>query len=192
MNLARLPITIPLCVALCSWLQDPVIHRDWSVVQPDGARAKVLMPVGPQAHDQTFEPEPGKPLTLKLQIAKVDEKFVYIFGYHDQEPAASPQAEREILEWAIKNQIARSFGVIEKGESIRAARLPGRQIQYTYTKGDQKLRVASRLLLDGGRLYQLTYIAPQDEFQPDDARKFLESFERVSDAPLEKGPEKKN
>ena len=153
--------------------------QEWIVVQPDDARGRVNMPAQPTASERTIEPVAGKPITVKLQIATVDKKFTYMFGYHDQTPATNMVEIKNILDGGVKGAIARTLGALEKVEEIKVDGLLGRQFQYTCIQGENKLKVASRLLLEGGRLYQLNYISPQDAFNAADAKKFLESFERV-------------
>jgi hypothetical protein len=53
-------------------------------------------------------------------------------------------------------------------------------VTYTLIQGEKnKMRVASRFYLDGGRLYQISYIASDSDFSADYAKKFLESFKHL-------------
>ena len=159
--------------------QTAATAQEWIVVQPDEARGRVRMPIEPTASERTIEPVANRPITLKLQIALVDKKFTYMFGYHDQTPATNMVEIKNILDGGVKGAITRTFGALEKVEEIKVDGLLGRQFQYTCIQGENKLKVASRLILEGGRLYQLNYISPQDAFNAADAKKFLESFESV-------------
>ncbi len=153
--------------------------QEWVAVQPDDARARVSMPATPTESERTVEPVTGQPITLKLQIVHVDQKSTYMFGYHDQIAPTNQVEIKDILDRGVKGAIIRTLGALENVEAIKVDGLMGRQFQYTCTQGENKSKIASRLLLDGGRLYQLSYISLQDDFSEADAKKFLESFERV-------------
>lgn len=157
--------------------QQPQIVREWLSVTPDGARAEVLMPFAPQASERTIEPVKGEKLTVKMQVAELESKHTFVFSYHDQTPPKDAKAERDALDGAVKGAIASTLGALDKASAIRSGNLNGREVTYTLVQGEKnKIRVSARFFLDRGRLYQLTYLAPDADFNPAYARKFLESF----------------
>ncbi len=115
-----------------------------------------------------------------MQVAELDGKHTFIFSYHDQTPPKDAKAERDALDGAVKGAIASTLGALEKVSAVRSGKLLGREVTYTLIQGENnKFRVAARFFLDGGRLFQLTYLAPAADFNEDHAKKFLESFKHL-------------
>lgn len=180
MKLLALPVLLISLFPTLLSAQQPQVVREWLSVSPDESRAKFLMPFAPQANERTLEPVKGEKITVKMQVSELDRKHTFIFSYHDQTPPKDAKAERDALDGAVKGAIASTLGALDKVSIVRSGTLNGREVTYTLIQGEKnKMRVASRYFLDGGRLYQLTYLAADADFNPDHAKKFLESFQHL-------------
>lgn len=183
MNRVSFLVFAILAPLLCPTLlvgQQPQIIREWLTITPELARAQVAMPLAPTAAERSLEPVKGEKITVKMQVAELDGKHTFIFSYHDQTPPKDAKAERDALDGAVKGAIASTLGALEKVSAVRSGKLLGREVSYTLVQGENnKFRVAARFFLDRGRLYQLTYFAPADDFNDDHAKKFLESFKHL-------------
>lgn len=180
MKLLALPALLVLLLPAILEAQQPQVVREWLVVAPDEARAEVLMPIAPEARERTLEPVKGEKITVKMQVSELDRKHTFLFSYHDQTPPKDAKAERDALDGAVKGAIASTLGALDKVSVVRSGKLNGREVTYTLIQGESnKMRVAARYFLDGGRLYQLTYLAADADFNPAHAKKFLDSFKHV-------------
>ncbi|MCE2793517.1 MAG: hypothetical protein ACK49R_09585 [Planctomycetota bacterium] len=180
MKLFALPTLLFLLLPSLLSAQQPQVVREWLTVTPESARAEFLMPFAPQASERTLEPVKGQKITVKMQVADLDRKHTFVFSYHDQAPPKDDKAERDALDGAVKGAIASTLGALDKVSAIRSGNLNGREVTYTLVQGENnKMRVAARFFLDGGRLYQLTYVAADADFNSAHAKKFLESFKHL-------------
>jgi hypothetical protein len=180
MKLLALPALLVLVLPNLLSAQQPQVVREWLKVTPAEARAEFLMPFAPEASERVLEPVKGEKITVKMQISDLDRKHTFVFSYHDQTPPKDAKAERDALDGAVKGAIARTLGALDKVSAIRSGNLNGREVTYTLIQGESnKMRVAARFFLDGGRLYQLTYLAAETDFNPANAKKFLESFKHL-------------
>lgn len=178
--IALATLALLLCPALLTG-QQPQVVREWLAVTPEGAGAQVQMPLAPSASERVVDGVNGEKVTVKLQISELEGKHTFVFGYHDQAPPVDAETANKTLDGAVTGAVARTFGDIEKASVVRSGGLNGREVTYTLLKGDKsKMRVAARFFLDGGRVYQLTYVAPADEFNASHAKKFLESFKHLA------------
>lgn len=161
--------------------QQPQVIREWLTVQPESSGAEFLMPFAPTAKERTLNLLAGQKITIKSQISVLNEKHTFVFSYHDHEIPKEPQAEDKALDGAVKGALGSTFGALESVSVVRVDGLNGREVNYTLIQSNKnKMRVASRYFLAGERLYQLSYIALNDDFDANHARKFLDSFKHVS------------
>jgi hypothetical protein len=179
MKLAPLVLILLLFTSLAH-AQQPQVVREWLTVAPLSAGAEVLMPLAPTSSERTLEPVAGQKITVKTQISVLEEKHTFVFGFHDQVLPKDAQAGDKALDGAVKGAIASTLGALDKVSVVRSGGLNGREVTYTLIQGEKnKMRVASRFYLDGGRLYQLSYIAPDADFNSGYSKKYLESFKHL-------------
>jgi len=181
MKLAPLVLMLLLFTSLAQ-AQQPQVVREWLTISPESAGAEVLMPLAPTASERTLEPVAGQKITVKAQTSVLEDKHTFVFSFHDQALPKDAQAGDKALDGNVKGAIASTLGALDKVSIVRSGGLNGREVTFTYTlnRGEKtKMRVASRFYLDGGRIYHLSYIAPDADFNGGFSKKYLESFKHL-------------
>lgn len=154
---------------------------EWVKVAVDNTNISVLMPSTPVTSQRVISAVSGTKTTVNLNIVEVGRNKSFVFAYNDvpKKPEDLLQIER-ILDGGVKGAVARTFGELVSVKKIEVGKLPGRDFVFECIQGETdqgiRLRVTSRLVLVGQTLYQMTYVAPLNEHNDAEAKKFVESF----------------
>ncbi len=101
-----------------------------------------------------------------------------VFSYHDEhQQPRNRQNIKEYLDGAIKGGVARVLGKFEDQTEIMIGNYRGREFTYTCTQNDQNLKIRSRVIIVGKRVYQMNYIAKLENFDEQFAKQMFDSFQ---------------
>ncbi len=157
------------------------IPDEWIKVSVENTNISVLMPSVPVVSQRVISAVAGTKTTVNLNIVEVGRNKSFVFAYNDvpKKPEDLLQIEK-ILDGGVKGAVARTFGELVSAKKIEVGKLPGRDFVFECVQGENeqgiRLRVTSRLVLAGQTLYQMTYVAPLNEHNEAEAKKFVESF----------------
>ncbi len=152
----------------------------WATVAPEGTGISLRMPKEPKVSKRNISPVADKTTTVHLHICNLSPSNSFVFAYNKltDEPS-TPQQIKETLDGAVKGAVARTLGDIIAMSNIKINGMPGREFTFKCIQGEKetvfKLKVMARAILVADTMYQLTYVAAEDEFSDEDARKFLDS-----------------
>jgi hypothetical protein len=155
---------------------------EWQTFSPEGANASFLMPGSPEAVERKMNPIKDQITTVHLNIRAVSPTNNYVFAYNEvPRMPDSIQKLDETLDGGVTGALIRTLGELKSVKKIKVGNYLGRDFIFECVQGEDaasavKLKVASRLVLVNGRMYQLTYVSKLDEFSEKDAKKFIESF----------------
>jgi hypothetical protein len=162
MKLAPVVLMLLLYTSLAQ-AQQPQVAREWLTVAPESAGAEVLTPLCSKRERTNLGTG-----TLAKKNRRQDSNLglggkahLFVFSFHDRVlPEKILRRGHNASTAAVKGAIASTLGALDKVSVVRSGGLNGREVTYTLVQGEKnKMRVASRFYLDGGRLYQLSYIA---------------------------------
>lgn len=159
-----------------------VDFSEWIVMRPTGAEAEFKAPCKPRYVERSFSPvQDQPPIKVRLYQALIKERNeMYIFGYHDLHFAPTGKKKiNETLDGAVRGSFANVSGKMTGHAKIRYGKYPGRAYVYLYSFKDKIYKVSARVFLVDERQFQLSTIMPQDSFDDEMAKKFLESFRIV-------------
>ena len=117
------------------------------------------------------------PITVHLNVAVDQNRANMVFAWHDQGLPRHSAEVAQNVEGALVGALGMTLGEEISKEEVRVHRFPGLDFQIRFIFKDQTMKMASRVVLIQGRVYQLTYIAPEDVFSEADHKKFIESFQ---------------
>ena len=155
----------------------------WKVYTPSEARASFQMPSKPRYVQRVITPVQNQPsIKVHLRQSVANEgKITYLFVYNDlNERPTTQKGQDQALDGAIRGSIINVSGKLaKKVDLIKYKSNPGRQFVYRYLQGEKQFVVISRVFLVGRRLYQITFLSLESEFNEALAAKFLNSFKLV-------------
>ncbi|MEQ1903338.1 MAG: hypothetical protein ABL888_04065 [Pirellulaceae bacterium] len=155
---------------------------EWQTISPEGANASFQMPGQPEAVERKMNPVKDQITTVHLNILALSPTNNYVFAYNEvpRMPDSIIKLD-ETLDGGVKGALIRTLGDLKSVKKIKLGNYLGRDFVFECVQGEDaatavKLKVASRLILINGRMYQLTYVSKLDEFSEKDSKKFVESF----------------
>lgn len=149
------------------------------IVAPPDAGASVQMPVAPRFSERELVPLDQIPIHIRSWAAADEKGANFVFNWYDLPVPSDPVKIKNTLEGCVKGAVATTLGELESAEPIASwgpAKLPACEYRIRFQFREQPMRVSGRALLNGGRLYQLIYVAPEKEFSAEVAKQFFESF----------------
>jgi hypothetical protein len=158
----------------------PAANQEWVKVELENSGLSLLMPGKPEKKERKMSPVPNKTTTVHLNVVSLSATNSFVFAHNKltENPITNPQ-KKDTLDGGVTGAVARTLGDLVSVKSQPLNGQPGREFVFTCIQGDQgnevNLKVASRLILIGDTLYQLTYVAQTDEFSEEQMRKFLDS-----------------
>ncbi len=183
-----------LAVFACVLLQsdETVEKNDWVLIAPPGVGAVIEMPAVPKFVEQKMKPVRDRDeITVRSRSAVVDDGNAnFTFVYHDERDIAYHRdLKNAILDGAMAGAIALVNGELLEQEDIFIDQNKGRDFFYTCEIDDLKLqtvhnlKVRSRVVLVGRRLFSMSYIAMADSYDEATATRYFESFKLVGTTP---------
>lgn len=183
-----------LTVVACVLLQDDqsVAKNDWVLIDPPGVGAAIEMPAVPKFVEQKMRPVRNRDeITVRSRSAVVDDGNAnFTFVYHDEQNVPyNRDLKNAILDGAMAGAIALVNGELLEQEDIFIDQNKGRDFFYTCEIDDlklqtvHKLKVRSRVVLVGRRLFSMSYIAMADHYEEATAARYFESFKLVNTTP---------
>ncbi len=165
------------------------VTDDWVIVEPPRIGAKFKMPSRPEFSEQAIKPvEDRAEIVVRSRlVTSPDGKSSFTFVYHDepQKPRSRTKVNA-VLDGAITGAIALVNGDLVTQSEIFVKNNKGRDFVYKCELEDLKyqktlnLRIRSRILLVGSRLYSMNYIAEAESYDNKLAESYFDSFELVS------------
>ena len=156
--------------------------EEWQTISPTGADASFQMPGQPEAVERKLNPVKDQITKVYLNILALSPTNNYVFAYNEvPRMPDSIQKLDETLDGGVKGALIRTLGELKSVKKIKVGNFHGRDFIFECVQGEDaatavKLKVASRLVLINGRMFQLTYVSKLDEFSEKDSKKFVESF----------------
>lgn len=187
MIMFHLQITFLMTVTLSIQTGGPA--DQWFVVSPPGVGARVEMPTIPQFKENSIRPVRDLPEILVRSRSSVINagNTNLTFVYHDEaEIPAGRNKVNLILNGAMTGAMALVNGELISQEEIFVGSNKGRDFTYICEISDAKLqrvhdlKIRTRLILVGRRLFSLNYISVVSEYDDSVAERFFNSFELVN------------
>ncbi len=173
----------------------PVAEDGWLIVTPPNSNATIHMPLSPRPAQREMVPVEGMPITVHMNAVVDDNQANFVFAWHDQPVPKSPADAKSLLSGAVNGALAMTLGELETSEPRKFGEHFGCEFRIRFAFREQPMRVASRVVLVGGRMFQMTYVAAEKAFSEEDYTRFTGSFLLVpvvpeEPAPAAAGPEK--
>ena len=157
-------------------------QNDWIPVKPERAGASVRLPSRPRAYTRTYKPvvdqEPIR--TYVFQATDPAGTATFLFNYHDEHVAPRNRVQiKQFLDGAVKAGVGRVLGKLEDDNEIMFSKHRGRDFVYTCTQSipeTTNLKIRTRVLMVGARVYQMNYIAKAEDFNSRVASEYFETF----------------
>ena len=166
-------------------LVSPSVAQDaesWIPVKAERAGASVRLPASPRSYSRVLRPVADQdPIRINVyQATKRSGMETFVFTYHDenQTPRNRVQIKR-FLDGAVKGGVARVLGKLESQKEIVISKHRGRDFVYTCTQhapNETDLKIRTRVLMVGSRVYQMNYIAEKSHYSDELADEFFETF----------------
>ncbi len=160
-------------------LQDQKSSSTWVQVSPERAGASVRLPGNPREYSRDLTPVKDQdPIVVRnYQATLPDGSATMVFSYHDEhQQPRNRQKIKEYLDGAIKGGVARVLGKLEDQTEIVIGKHRGREFTYTCTQNEQNLKIRSRVIIVGKRVYQMNYIAKMEHFDEQFGKQMFDSF----------------
>ena len=165
------------------------IEDDWHIVSPPGVGASVEMPTIPQFKQQSLQPvRDRQEILIRTRSSVINNGNTNLtFVYHDEHRTPSGRIQvKRVLDGAMTGAIALVNGELITQEEIFIGSHKGRDFVYSCEVGDAKLqkvhdlKIRTKLMLVGRRLYSLNYISVISDYDENMADRFFESFQLVN------------
>ena len=170
-------------------VQSNGIEDDWHVVSPPGVGASVEMPTIPQFKQQWLQPvRDREEILVRTRSSVINNGNTNLtFVYHDEHrtPVGRIQVKR-VLDGAMSGAMALVNGELITQDEIFIGSHKGRDFVYSCEIGDAKLqkvhdlKIRTKLMLVGQRLYSLNYISVMSDYDENVADRFFDSFQLVN------------
>lgn len=157
-------------------------QEGWIPIRNERAGASVRLPNKPRVYTRTFKPVVDQdPIRVNVfQATNNSKTATYVFTYHDENATPRNRVQvKKFLDGAVKGGVARVLGKKVAEEDIVISKHRGRDFTYTCTQSvpeTTNLKIRTRVLMVGARVYQMNYISREEEFNNDLASEFFETF----------------
>lgn len=158
-------------------------QNDWIPVNPERAGASVRLPSRPRVYAKTFKPVVDQdPIRIHFfQSTDPEGSATFLFTYHDEHEAPRNRVQiKKFLDGAVKGGVGRVLGKLENSKEIMFSKHRGRDFVYTCTQSIPEtthLKIRTRVLMVGARVYQLNYMSKAEDFNTNVATEFFETFQ---------------
>ena len=179
-NRIALVVLMFFLASLCAG--EAAAQEGWKLINHERAGASVRLPGKPRSYSRVWKPVVDQdPIRAHLFQSTNDEKTAtYVFSYHDENATPRNRVQtKKFLDGAVKGGVTRVVGKKITEEEIRISRHHGRDFIYTCTQSVPEtthLKIRTRVLIVGARVYQMNYITREEEFNNDQATEFFETF----------------
>ena len=135
----------------------------------------MLLPCKPQRESRTLDSAAG---AVMMTMYACSLKTGTMGAAYTDAPMAAPAAEPTRAQMdAARDALLRNIGAGTRvEEEIGIGGMPGRQVYALGRAGTQELVLKARLVVAGGRLYQIAYVGARDGLAMADVDLFLTSF----------------
>ena len=150
----------------------------WFDVQPESAGAVFKMPSEPREVEREFTMPGGQVRKVSMFLSAFhDEQTSIVLSYHDlnEEPRNNNRAQT-VLDGAVRGAVANVLGNLESHTPIRIGRHHARDFVYTAEIQEQPIKIASRVILAGKRVYSMAVVMKTENYSTDFCSGFFESF----------------
>ena len=157
----------------------------WKLVQPPSTTVKFEMPTDPAIRRRVFPATEETPeIVVDLyNSGSADGKISVVMSYYDLPTDPGNDALRQrMLGQAAQRTLVQMRGtpLLNEGQRFKG-RFLSRSLIYLRIQNQRVYRIHTRLILIDNRLYNLSVVALQDDFDQKLAERFFGSFEQVSD-----------
>lgn len=182
----RLSFQTTLCAlfvaAICFNSNQADAQEGWAPVRYERAGASVRLPSKPRVYSRVFKPVVDQdPIRVNVfQATNKSKTATYVFTYHDENSTPRNRVQvKKFLDGAVKGGVARVLGKKIAEEEIVISKHRGRDFTYTCTQSvpeTTNLKIRTRVIMVGARVYQMNYISREAEFNDDLASEYFETF----------------
>ena len=168
--------------------QSGELTDQWFVISPPGVGASVEMPTLPRYKEETIKPVRDLPEILVRSRSSVinNGNTSLTFVYHDEAQTPSGRTKiNRILHGAMTGAVALVNGELISEDEIFVDSHKGRDFTYSCEINDAKLqrvhdlKIRTKLVLVGKRLFSLNYISVAEDYDDSIAERFFDSFQVV-------------
>ena len=154
----------------------PQSEDGWYVVTPEGGNASFSVSTVPRSSKRDMVTVDELPITVHLNVAVDQNRANMVFAWHEQGYPKGVGDIKSTLNGALVGALGMTLGEeISRGE-VQVDQNPGLDFQIRFIFKDETMKMASRVILNQNRVFQLTYVAPEAVFSEADHKKFVESF----------------
>ncbi|HEV8147228.1 MAG TPA: hypothetical protein VGP79_12640 [Bryobacteraceae bacterium] len=165
-------LALPLVAMGMLSLTQPAAAQSWQRISNASGGFTVQMPGSPREYSKPTETRVGTCMMHTTLVEASGGREVFMISYGDYPSAANLRGAEEVIAAARDGQVNSVEGRLISDRAVSIDGRPGRSIVGT-TKDN--MLFASRIFLDGHRLYQVIYVN-QDGQMPQSATEFLNSF----------------
>jgi|GEM_PF-2312564 len=162
----------------------PQTEDGWFIVTPEGGEASFQVPAVPEASSRTMVSGGDKQVSINLNVAVDSKGANLVFTWHDQQEAKTLPEITKILDGSVRGALAMTLGEVESAERINVGLLHACNFKIRFVFKDKPMKLSSRTILHQKRVYQLTYVAPEESFSEPDQQRFLDSFQHLPPPPI--------
>lgn len=185
-KLLTIPNRIALVMLLVSfasfWNTEADAQDGWTLVKQERAGASVRLPTKPRMYSRVFKPVVEQdPIRVNVfQATNKSKTATFVFTYHDENSKPRNRVQiKKFLDGAVKGGVARVIGKKVADEEIMISKHRGRDFTYTCTQNvpeTTNLKIRTRVLMVGARVYQMNYISQESEFNNNLATEYFDTF----------------
>ena len=163
-------------------------QEDWYVIEPPGLGVSVEMPTIPQFTEKELTGVADRErIIVRSRISLIDDgqaSLTFVYHTEPKRPRNRDQVE-DILNGAVTGAMAMVNGELIRQTEIFAGDHKGRDFLYRCEVSDARrqtkhqMKIQSRVVLVGQRLFSMNYIALEDRYDEEIPSRFFTSFQLV-------------
>ena len=141
-------------------IEQQVDPDGWEILEPQDSKLAFRMPMKPRYVERSFSPILDRdPIIVRMHIATESKERSSVLSYHDlHDQPSTPREIKEILEGAVKGNVARVLGRLDDIKEIKVDGFPGREFSFSYTQDKVIHHAFARVVLAGVRQTQITVL----------------------------------